>query len=79
MKKGVISLIIGVIIFYLIFFQIDPAIVAWVLSKIPISAYEWMGIIEVIVWIFTIAWTAVLGIWLSIMGGTFAYFIMGGD
>ena len=77
--KGWISLAIGVIIFYLIFFQIDPAIVAWVLSKVPESSYEWLGLIEIVVWIFTILWTISIGIWLSIMGSTLVYYLLGGE
>ena len=64
--KTIVSILLGLVIFYLIFFQLDPAIVSWIISKVPVSAGEWLGLIEVIVWIIVILFTGGLGIWLSI-------------
>lgn len=74
--KGIISVIVGLIVFYLIFFQIDPAIVNWIVSKVPESAGDWIGLIEIGVWIVTLAWTIGLGLWLSGVIATIAYVIL---
>ena len=74
--KSIISVIVGAIVLYLVFFQLDPLIVNSIINLIPESASEWLGIIRLIVWIFTIAWTGGLALWLSIVVGGFIYVIL---
>lgn len=49
--KNLIAVLLSIVIAYLMFFQVDPSVVGWLLSKIPASASEWIGIIEVVFWV----------------------------
>ena len=67
--KVLLSILVGLVVFWLVFFKIDPAIISWVMSNVPESASEWFGLIKIGVWLVVVGFTAGLGIWLSLMVG----------
>lgn len=76
--KTIISVLVGLVIFYLIFFQLDPWIVNSIMNAIPQeeSIIEWMKLLKIAVWFFVISLTAGLGIGLSVWIGGIARIIL---
>ena len=69
-----IAIITGIITAIIIIFYIDPKIVNYVLSLVPVSANEWLGLIKLVVWIFLVSATLGITAYISlVIGSIFAF------
>lgn len=74
--KVLISLIIGLLLAWVVFFRLDPAIVGWIVNSLPASADEWKPFLKVVGWIVVFLLTGGITVALSIMLGGFVYVIL---
>lgn len=67
--KTLISLMVSLIIAFLLIYFVDGAIVNYIISKIPNSAGEWIGLIKAGIWIIILVLTSGIVIWISVAIG----------
>jgi len=65
MLKGLISIALGGLMFYLVLFQIDPWIVSLIMDAVPET--EWFALIKIIVWVIVFCCTVGLAVWSTII------------
>lgn len=73
--KLLLSIIVGLVIGYLIFFQLDPFIVRSIVDMISAPS-EWVGVTKFIAWVVVLVFTGGLGIWISVVFVGFVWSIL---
>lgn len=74
--KGLISVLVALLLMWLVFFKLDPAIVNWFLNLIPASHNDWKPMLKVIGWIVVVFFTGGFTIWIAALIGTLFYGIL---
>ncbi len=75
--KSIIGFIAGVIVFFVLIFVVDKAIVNAIVSLFPASAADWLGVIKVGTWFVILWFTLGLAFLISMIVGMIIQAIFG--
>lgn len=75
--KTLISVLVGILVAYLMFFKFDAFVVNSVLDAIPQSADEWKPLLKIVLWIIMVCVTFGLTVMLAVLAGFLTRVILG--